>query len=76
MEEVEIKGDEKSHPLSEVPGSGGEHEVDGVSGKAFEVVAGHAVVMFEVSDDWFDGASAAEPSFHGSDLVGCLILGF
>ena len=73
---MEVEGDAKSHPLFEVSGSGGEQEVDGVSGKAFEEVSGHAVVMFEVADDRFDGASAAEPHFHGSDLMRGLIFGF
>jgi len=50
MEEVEVEGDAKSHPLFEVSGSGGEQEVD--------------------------GASAAEPHFHGSDLMRGLIFGF
>ena len=53
-------GEGFSHPVFEIGGRGGEHGVDSVADLAFEVVSVHSEVRFCMSDDWFDGGSAAE----------------
>lgn len=52
---------QKAEPCQEAPkivAHGGEHSVDGVAGRAGEVIAVHTVLVCGVADDRFDGRSA------------------
>ena len=43
--------------------TGGEHGVDGVGHRVGEIVAAHAVVVFEMADERLDGGVAFELAF-------------
>jgi hypothetical protein len=54
---------QKPQPLdeaAEVVAGGGEHDIDGIAARVGEIVAAHAVVIFEMSDHRLDGGAALE----------------
>lgn len=65
-----------AHPLSEVPGGGGQHQVDLIAREAFEEAAQEAVLVFEMADDRLDGGAAAEPGPHPRRLRFALSIGW
>ena len=58
-EDEQPKGGGLAHPLLQVPGGGGEQEVDLIAECVFEVVAGEAEVDFEMAAGGFDSRAAA-----------------
>ena len=56
--------------LPEIERSTGHEQIHGVADLAFEIIAQHPVVVFEVADDWLDGRSPTEP-FSGLTFVRC-----
>lgn len=48
------------HPFLEIEGSSGQEQIDCITNCAFEIVAGHAKVMFQMAYDWFNGATPAK----------------
>jgi hypothetical protein len=45
---------------AEVVAGGGEHGVDGIATRMGEIVAAHAVIIFEMPDHRLDGGAALE----------------
>jgi hypothetical protein len=47
------KGEKNPHPFAEIERCGGQHHVDAVAGRAFEVVPSKSGIGLQVSDDRF-----------------------
>src|SRR5579872_22419 len=59
---------------AEVVSDGGEHGVDGIAAGMGEIIAAHAVILFEVPDDGLDGRAPSHVTFdlrgHAALLAG------
>ena len=56
---------ETGDETSDVVADGGEDSVGGVADGAGQMVAAHAMVVFEMADDRFDGGAAPRPATDG-----------
>ena len=68
--EFEAQKTQNPDELPEIERSTGHEQIHGVADLAFEVIAQHPVVVFEVADDRLDGRTPTEP-FSGLTFVGC-----
>ena len=59
--EFEAQKIENPDELPEIERRTGHKQVQGIADLSFEVIAAHPVIVFEVSNDWFDGRATAEP---------------
>ena len=62
------------HPLSEVEGSGGHEQVDGVTEHAFQEILGHSVIMLDMPNHRLNGGSPAETHPGLAPLAGGVTL--
>ena len=67
--EFEAQKTQNPDELPEIERSTGHEQIHGVADLAFEIIAQHPVVVFEVADDWLDGRTPTEP-FSGLTFVG------
>jgi hypothetical protein len=65
---------QSAHPLPEVEGSSGHEQVDGVAEHSFQEIPRHAVIMFDVSDHWFNPGSSPKAFSRLAALGGCVPL--
>ena len=59
--EFEAQKTQNPDELPEIERSAGHEQVHGVADLAFEIIAQHPVVVFEVADDRLDGRTPTNP---------------
>ena len=58
--EAKPKKDQQPHPFAEVPGRGGQHQIELIALEAFEEAAQEPKVVFEMANDRFDSRSTTK----------------